>query len=174
MRVFRSRSVLYLLATCALMFASRAHAQTDSLTAPIINDDQMKRGFTLFNKVCVACHTKNDMTGGDFKIKWHGRPVFDLFNVIHTTMPDDAPGTLTLDQYLDVTSYLLRMNGAAGGGTVLAGADSTGLRKMRINIMVPPPNIDSLIPKTDTLRLKLALARKPRFEAIMTHAYRAH
>ncbi|MDQ6612827.1 MAG: cytochrome c [Gemmatimonadota bacterium] len=157
------------------MFATRLHAQatTDSLVATTINDDQMKRGVAVFNKVCSACHTKNDMTGGDFKIKWNGRPVFDLFNVIHTTMPDDAPGTLTLDQYADVSSYLLRMNGAPGGGAPLVGSDTTALRKMRIDIMVPAPNIDSLLPKTDTLKFHLTSTRSSRFEAIMTRPYRA-
>ena len=174
MRASRTRSVLLSICSAlALTLSAKAHAQGDSLVATTINDDQMKRGFTLFNKVCLECHTKADMTGADFKIKWSTRPVFDLYGVIHTTMPDNAPGTLTVDQYLDVVSYLLRVNGAPGGGTAFAPADTLNLKKMKIEIVVPAPSIDSLV-KTDTMKLQLASARPKRIEAIMTRPFRAH
>ncbi|MEP6780575.1 MAG: cytochrome c [Gemmatimonadaceae bacterium] len=176
-----------MLSALALTISTKAHAQGDSVVATTVNDAQMKRGFTVFNKVCLECHTKSDITGADFKIKWSTRSVFELYDVIHTTMPDNAPGTLSVDQYLDVVTYLLRVNGAPGSGTVIAAGDSLNLKKMKIEIVVPAPSIDSLLTtdstkvktdtakvKTDTTKLKLASAHSKRVEAIMTRPFRAH
>ena len=121
----------------------------------------------------MECHTKSDITGADFKLKWNGRPAADLFHLIHTTMPDNAPGTLTLDQYLDVTSYLLRLNGAPGGGTGFLATDTLALKKLRMDIVVPAPSIDSLLPKSDTTKLSLVSLRSFRSEAILTRPFRA-
>lgn len=195
MRASRHRSVLFsIFSGLALTISTKTHAQGDSVVVTTVNDEQMKRGFTVFNKVCLECHTKSDITGADFKIKWSTRSVFELYDVIHTTMPDNAPGTLSVDQYLDVMTYLLRVNGAPGNGIAIVPADSLNLKKMKIVIVVPPPNIDSLLRadsaslktdnakvktdtlkgKTDTLKLKLASARPRRVEAIMSRPFRGH
>lgn len=162
----RIRSVLYPVFTGALASAlvvalsagtaSRLEAQvdsarTDSTAKTIINQEQAVRGMSVFTKTCVECHTKTDVTGADFKIKWHGRPAYDLFEVIRTTMPDDKPGSLTQDQYVDVVAYLLRINGAAAGGAALVSTDTAGLKKAKMEIMVPSPNIDSV--KVDGISL---------------------
>jgi len=162
----RIRSVLYPVFYSALASAvvvalsaataSRLEAQvdstkTDSTAKTIVDQEQAVRGMSVFTKTCVECHTKSDITGTDFKIKWHGRPVYDLFDVIRTTMPDDKPGSMPQDQYIDVIAYLLRINGAASGGAVLVSTDTVGLRKAKIEILVPSPNIDSV--KVDGISL---------------------
>lgn len=137
--------------------AARVDAQVDSATKTdntaktIINQEQAVRGMTVFTKTCVECHTKTDVTGADFKIKWNGRPVYDLFDVIRTTMPDDKPGSMTQDQYIDVVAYLVRINGAASGGAALVATDTAGLKKAKMEIQVPSPNIDSV--KVDGISL---------------------
>lgn len=153
------RSVFYSVAVTALSVAgaSLAEAQVDSsvkvdsTSKLTVAQDQAVRGMTVFTKTCVECHTKSDVTGPDFKIKWNGRPVWDLFDVIRTTMPDDNPGTMTQDQYIDVVAYLVRINGAAAGGAALAPGDTAGLKKAKMEIQVPSPNIDSV--KVDGISL---------------------
>lgn len=162
----RNRSVLYPVFASALagavivaltmaspspLLAQVDSARTDSSAKTVVNQEQAVRGMTVFTKTCVECHTKSDVTGADFKIKWHGRPAYDLFDLIRTTMPDDKPGSLTQDQYIDVVTYLLRINGAAGGGTVFVSTDTAGLKKAKMEIMVPSPNIDSV--KVDGISL---------------------
>lgn len=145
------RSVLYPAVACVLSVAaaSRVDAQvdstvkTDSSAKLIVNMDQAVRGMDVFKKTCVECHTKSDVSGNDFKLKWNGRPVWDLYDVIHTTMPDDKPGSLTPEQYIDVVAYLVRLNGAANGGTALVATDTAGLKKAKLEIQVPSPMIDS-------------------------------
>jgi len=151
MRLFRSAlfpAVCISAAIASLAMASQAAAQVDSTVKTdssklAINMEQGLRGREVFTKTCVECHTKSDVTGQDFKIKWHTRPVFDLLDVIRTTMPDDKPGSLTPDQYVDVVAYLLRINGAAFGGAVLVASDTAGLKKWKMDIAVPSPNVDS-------------------------------
>ena len=158
----RIRSVLYSASATAVAIAlcvatpSMAAAQVDSTvktdsSKTIVNQEQAVRGMMVFTKTCVECHTKTDVTGADFKIKWHGRPVYDLFDVIHTTMPDDKPGSLTPEQYIDVVAYLVRINGAAAGGAVLVASDTAALKKAKMEILVPSPNIDSV--KVDGISL---------------------
>lgn len=168
-----SRFVLYPAVACALAsafaVAAPAFAQTTDSTAAktTINDDQFGRGATVFNKVCLECHTKTDMTGADFKVKWNTRPVLDLFEVIRTTMPDNAPGTMSRDQYIDVTAYLLRLNGAPGGGMPIVQDDTASMHKLKIEITVPAPPIDSIKvdttkAKVDTLAIRSMLHQFPR------------
>ena len=161
------RSVLYPVSASALAnavvavalsiaAASRLEAQVDSTKADstaktIVSQEQAVRGMSVFTKTCVECHTKTDVTGADFKIKWHGRAVYDLFDVIRTTMPDDKPGSMPPDQYIDVIAYLLRINGASSGGAVLVATDTAALKKAKIEIQVPSPNIDSV--KVDGISL---------------------
>lgn len=150
-----SRFFLHCLVPASLALSAGVQAQTaDSLPKATVSDEQMLRGQTVFTKVCLECHTKTDVTGPDFKLKWHTRPVFDLFESIRTTMPDNAPGTLTRDEYIDVVTYLLRLNGAPPGGMPISHADTSGMRKIRMEITVPPPNIDSVKPKTDSMKVK--------------------
>lgn len=135
-------------ALASLAMASQAAAQVDSTVKTdssklAIDMDQGLRGREVFTKTCVECHTKTDVTGQDFKIKWHTRAVFDLLDVIRTTMPDDKPGSLTPEQYVDVVAYLLRINGASFGGAVLVASDTAGLKKWKMDIAVPSPNVDS-------------------------------
>jgi|GEM_PF-1107821 len=152
MRLFRTAlfPALFISAVVvSLAFAGQAQAQvdttikTDSTANLSIDMEQGLRGREVFTKTCLECHTKSDISGQDFKIKWHTRPVFDLLDVIRTTMPDDKPGSLTPEQYIDVVAYLLRMNGAAFGGAVLVASDTASLRKWKMEIAVPSPNLDS-------------------------------
>lgn len=150
MRLFRTAlfPAVAISALASLAMSGTAAAQTDSTvktdsTKLMVNMDQGLRGRETFNKTCLECHTKTDVTGADFKIKWSTRPVWELYDVIKTTMPDDKPGSLTPDQYIDVVSYLLRINGAAFGGQPLVAADTAGLKKAKIEITVPSPNADS-------------------------------
>ena len=151
-------TVLASAAAVAVLVASptRLEAQvdsikTDSTAKTIVNQEQAVRGMSVFTKTCVECHTKTDVTGADFKIKWHGRPVYDLFDVIRTTMPDDKPGSMPPEQYIDVIAYLLRINGASAGGAAFVSTDTAGLKHAKIEILVPSPNIDSV--KVDGISL---------------------
>lgn len=135
--------------TVALMFAfawastvpSALRAQdgaADKPSAPgAYSAEQADRGNGIFGRTCVECHTRNDMSNADFRLKWNGRTVFDLFEQIRTTMPEASPGSMTPAEYADVTAYFLKLNGMVAGSTAMP-ADST-LRLVKIDIPASPP-----------------------------------
>lgn len=118
--------------------AVRAQDAVPPKPAGIYNEEQAERGNGVFSKTCVECHTKQDMSGADFRLNWNGRTVFELFERIRTTMPDGAPGSMTREEYADVTAYLLKLNGMPSGPTAMPG-DST-INATKIDIPAPPPS----------------------------------
>jgi hypothetical protein len=130
-----------------LLSASLAGAQDSTTAKPatpgVFTDEQAERGNGVFSKVCVECHTRNDMSGRDFRLNWNGRTVFELFERIRTTMPDAAPGSLTREEYADVTSYFLKLNGMPAGSMPMP-ADST-LSAIKLEIPPPPPSEPALL-----------------------------
>jgi mono/diheme cytochrome c family protein len=87
---------------------------------------QATRGKTLYTDQCVACHGEMlegvvgpPLTGADFLTDFGGHPVSDLVQKIQTTMPQQAPGTLTHAQAIDLSAYILQEN------KYPAGADTT-------------------------------------------------
>jgi hypothetical protein len=58
--------------------------------------------------------------------------VFDLFELLRTTMPDDNPGGLSAQQYKDIVAYILKTNGIPAGTDSLPG-DPEALRLIKID-----------------------------------------
>jgi alcohol dehydrogenase (cytochrome c) len=99
-----------------------ALAQTGSFTA-----DQANAGHTVYAASCAGCHRANLAGGGDapalggagFMSSFGNRSAKDLYNFIAASMPAGAPGSLSEQQYTNVTAYLLWANGAKPGATPL-------------------------------------------------------
>ena len=90
----------------------------DSL--PMYTEEQATAGLDVFTKVCAECHEKKDMTSADFKTKWGGRPLLELYELVRTTMPDGNPGSLSRTEYANALAYVLKLNGLpAGAATVM-------------------------------------------------------
>lgn len=62
--------------------------------------------------------------------------MFDLVELIRTTMPNDNPGQLPKQDYVDIVAYILNLNGYPQGPTDLV-ADDMILQKVKIDT-VPP------------------------------------
>ena len=80
---------------------------------------QANRGRDQFRSMCAECHTSSEFGDAAFKAKWARRSVGDLFEFIHTNMPDSAPGILTEQQAVDLTAYILQLNGIEPGSAQL-------------------------------------------------------
>lgn len=100
---------------------------------PAFSDAQAKRGAQIYSATCANCHAAQQLTGAAFASRWQNRRVYDLYDLLSNTMPQNAPGTLTDEQYLDVVSYLLKQNGFPAGKKSLT-SNSDSLKKMRIAI----------------------------------------
>jgi S-disulfanyl-L-cysteine oxidoreductase SoxD len=144
---------LFLLAV-APAFAAAAAAQTpDSTHTPpaaaaagksvwqgAYSEDQASRGSNEHSTNCTSCHGAEKYTGDAWTKNWVGRTVFDLYDQLRTTMPDDNPGGLSAQQYKVIVAYILKLNGLPSGTDSLAD-DPEAMRLIKID---PKPDKTSL------------------------------
>lgn len=95
--------------------------------------EQAVRGQKVYEATCARCHPPGHLDGETFEVGWNERRVFDLFSLLTNTMPQDKPGSLRDDEYIDVIAYLLQRNHVPAG-TVALRADTTSLREARIDV----------------------------------------
>ena len=120
----------------------------------VYSKDQARRGEQAYKTSCGYCH-KDDLSGGflddgvgkavalagpqafgsSFSNRWKDQTVGDFVYVIASTMPKDAPTSLSLETYVDISTYILEKNEVPSGGSALS-ADIDGLRGIA---MTPGP-----------------------------------
>ena len=123
-------------AAAALALApSAAPAQ---LSSAVYTAAEAAAGRTVYEQACAACHMPDlrgqfeapELAGASFRGAWGDRPASELLDLVRTTMPPAAPGSLDPAAYAAVVAYLLQANGvapaaaAAGGAAVPAPADA--------------------------------------------------
>jgi len=100
---------------------------TQSVLDGVFTDEQAKRGQEVYTTNCAHCHG-NSLQGGeeapplageDFIKNWTGMTVGDVVERARRSMPEDDPGSLTRQQYTDVTTYILGANRYPTGKTEL-------------------------------------------------------
>jgi hypothetical protein len=117
----------------AVMLAPRAsEAQAlKSTMQGVYTVAQATKGKNVFNGACLGCHTTATHMGPAFELKWFGRPLWELYGYLSNLMPKSAPGTLTEDEYVWVTAYILKLNGMPAGKVELS-AEPAWLKAVRI------------------------------------------
>lgn len=97
----------------------------------LISVAQVNSGRNQFRSMCTECHTSAEFGDATFQTKWSRRTVGDLYEFILTNMPDDAPGILTPEQAVDLTAFMLEMNGFETGSAMLS-ADQAELDEISL------------------------------------------
>ena len=95
----------------------------------VYTDEQAGRGEQVYTEHCAQCHGDTlggveaapALTGPAFYANWEGETLNALFERIRTSMPQDAPGTLSRTQNADLLSYMLRVGGYPAGDGPLEG-----------------------------------------------------
>ena len=108
------------------------HAQSEEKPIPV-QSAQAQRGEVVFNGTCLACHARADFTKHEFTKTWHDRPLFELVEGLRASMPEDKPGSLTTQEYLDVVVYIFKMNGTPEGGDEIK-PDESSLTSIRLRM----------------------------------------
>lgn len=112
-----------------------------SATSGVFSPEQATRGEGVYKTSCQSCHAKTEYTGDKFKTSWVSKSAYDIFNVIRTQMPEDNPGALERQEYVDVVAYIFSLNAYPAGTSDLPG-DDDGLKKVKIDN--PPAGFASL------------------------------
>ena len=103
----------------------------------VFTEAQATRGRDRYTTSCAACH-KGDLlgesaavplAGPEFSSRWVGSTLDDLVTTIRRSMPQDAPDSLGTPAYLDIVSYMLRVNGAPAGSSELP-LESTSVKQI--------------------------------------------
>src|SRR5688572_32319393 len=92
---------------------------TKSVKAGVYTVEQSDRGVALYKAKCASCHAPNRFTDDLFYTSFAGKPLWEMFDVISDTMPEDDPGGMKPEEYADVIAYLLKLNGFPTGQTDL-------------------------------------------------------
>ncbi len=99
---------------------SEAPATMAAAGATTFSEAQADRGRDIFRATCTECHYSSEFSDSQFKFKWSRRSAANLYDLIQTSMPETAPGSLSPEETVDIVSYVLRMNGFAAGPGDLA------------------------------------------------------
>jgi mono/diheme cytochrome c family protein len=123
------RKKLGLGAGAAIFWTACAVAQTEVATGPF-TEGQVDQGRKVYATRCASCHLPSligqgealPLAGSQFMAGWSNRTTQDLYNLIHASMPKDAPGSLDDQDYANVTAFILHANGAKAGPTAVLAA----------------------------------------------------
>ena len=144
LRPHPTSAILLCAALHATFVATSSAAQTQSsasrtIWSGVFNADQAKRGEASAGRNCAKCHSA-DLAGGqdgpalvgaDVLQAWNGMTVGELFDRVKTTMPADAPRSLSPQETADVVAYILSLNKCPTGEKELA-SEMEALGQIRI------------------------------------------
>ncbi|HEV7442810.1 MAG TPA: PQQ-binding-like beta-propeller repeat protein, partial [Steroidobacteraceae bacterium] len=121
------------LLTIAVLAVSSAGAKTKSGGG--YTSAQASSGATVYAQDCSQCHGASlqgdsgpPLTGQTFHQAYGVGTAAQLYDFISRQMPQNQPGSLSQQQYLDVTAYVLSRNGVASGKTPLQIASLSQVR----------------------------------------------
>jgi len=117
--------------------------------------EQASRGATVYAQSCALCHgTKLQgesgppLSGKTLKELYGSGTAAQLFDFISHQMPLDKPGSLSPQQYLDVTAFILSRNGIPSGKTALDMSSLGNVRLAGLGTRAPAesdPNTDEIV-----------------------------
>ena len=117
----RRRIGWILLISLAVAVAASGQSTTTETTVRdnVYSQEQSKRGRAAYDGKCASCHDGGTMGpelwGEAFLTQMENKDVGGFFSRIQTTMPEDAPGTLSDSEVLDIIAYVLQTNGFPAG-----------------------------------------------------------
>jgi cytochrome c5 len=112
----------------------------------VYTDAQASRGAAVYDGECSGCH-RADLGGATgpslreqrFARNFAGKDLKVLFTKIATTMPRNAPASLSDNVYLDIVAHMLKENGFPAGSQELAADALDGIRVVPGRPKPPPP-----------------------------------
>ncbi len=105
----------------------------------VYTEEQATRGQQTYKQACLQCHKVDllgqadapALAGPEFLNRFNGSSVDDIVQTIKASMPQDAPGSLSLAAYVDLVGYLLKSNGSQAGAAELS-VDPEVLKQIKV------------------------------------------
>jgi mono/diheme cytochrome c family protein len=118
-----------LLSGLILSIALSSEGQARSITERVYSEAQAMRGREIYKPQCAGCHGDvmqgtigPPLAGDSFLANWSARPLASLVDKIQKTMPFNTPGSLSRQQSIDLTAYVLQAGKFASGEADLTDA----------------------------------------------------
>lgn len=108
-------------AWCGAVAFAAQQGTSRSVNIGVYTEAQATRGEAAYKQHCSSCHYQNEFSGEDFLKRWADKPLWELWDMVSSNMPEDQPGTLPDQQYADVISFFLKLNKFPTGGAELEG-----------------------------------------------------
>ncbi len=110
------------------VFALVGQAQSPRLVEDgVYTTAQAEGGQTQFNAQCAICHGRTlggsagpPLAGEAFVGRWSSLPLSDLVTKVRSTMPENAPGTMTMPEAAGLVAYILQVNETPAGDAELS------------------------------------------------------
>ncbi len=103
----------------ALSVSAFAQATKTSVKAGVYTEAQAVSGEAIYKGKCASCHTPGYFTDRDFYTNFASKPLWELFDAISDSMPEDNPGSLKKEEYAQVIAFVLKLNKFPAGTTEL-------------------------------------------------------
>jgi alcohol dehydrogenase (cytochrome c) len=148
---------------------------------------QAESGLALYQTNCASCHLPNlqgsfeapALTGGNFTSNWGTRTIRDLLIQSQQTMPPQAPGSLSEEEYSSIGAYILSQNNIQASTSSLS-FNSSGLiaanstnqaTQSQIADRTPVPGIPGTRPSPGSLNRVPEIATIYRSESALTRSF---
>ena len=151
----QTRWALGAAAAAVILTPAGAAVQSRTVWDGVYTQAQADRGEKAYKVSCGYCH-KDDLSGGffddgngrapalagarafdsSFEKRWAGVSVGEMVIDIGTAMPQQDPGSLPPETYIDIISFLLSKNGVPAGARELP-ADLQALQSIRVTAKPP-------------------------------------
>ena len=121
--------------TASTKTASTGAKSTSAKTtlSGVYTREEADAGKDLYGPLCSSCHlAMNQHSTPEFRKKWSGKSLSELFTIMRTTMPKNDPGSLADEDYAVVLAYMLQLNKMPPGKAYLS-TDTLELRKIRFD-----------------------------------------
>jgi cytochrome c553 len=125
--------------------ALRADQAARSIWDGVYTAAQAQRGAADYTNHCESCHTDSlagdgadipALAGQAFMNNWDGLALSELFDRIHTSMPQNDPGSLSAQEVADLMAYLLSANKIPAGAVELP-VDAPSLQTIQFDAKRP-------------------------------------
>ncbi len=120
---------LGLVGLLAMAWSISAQEEATTVQSGVFSEEQAGRGEQLFGEACLVCHQPEEFATGGYMDGWSGMSVNDFVEFVRSTMPEDNPGRLKREEYIDIIAFVFQQNGLPAGETEM---ERAGLKDIQI------------------------------------------